>query len=124
MANIRIQTHRLKKGMKIVVNVYNCYGVVIVPEGTVVTKDVFELLAKHFVDDVVVEYNPEKKDSSIIQKEISASEMREKKIVEFSHTFQITEDIVSKHLQEFVLTEKEMDVPMLVEAVEAVVKKG
>ena len=42
MALIRMKTHHLKKGMVIKSDVYNKAGVVLVPENTPVTNEVFE----------------------------------------------------------------------------------
>ena len=121
MANIRIQTHRLKKGMLIAVDVYNCYGAVIVPEGTIVTKEVFELLTKNFIDDVVVEYNPPKREMPVLWEDKTDSGEKKRKMQEFSQSFQIAEETVSQNLKELVFSDKEIDVPALVETIQNVV---
>lgn len=123
MANIRIQTHHLKKGMMITADVYTRAGVVIVPEGTVVTKEVFELLTKHFVEEVVIEYSPKKKDTPNAQKNTKLSKDKQKKINEFTQVFQIAEETVSKNLEELVLRDEEIDVRALVDTVQSVVNK-
>ena len=56
MAQMRIPTSRLRKNMIVKSDVYTRSGVIIVPAGTEVTKDVVSLLTRHFIDDVIVEY--------------------------------------------------------------------
>ena len=56
MALVRMKTHHLKKGMVIKSDIYNRSGVILVTEDTVVTKEVFELLTKHFIDEVLIDY--------------------------------------------------------------------
>ena len=124
MANIRVQTHRLKKGMKIASDVYTSSGVVIVPSGTEVTKEVLELLTKHFADDVMVEYTPKKKNAFIVKKSNGIDENREKKIKEFSQTFQIAEEAISQNFKAIVEQDKDIDVPALVSTVQEVVNKA
>ncbi|MBQ7863666.1 MAG: hypothetical protein IJ353_04255, partial [Lachnospiraceae bacterium] len=56
MALIRMKIHHIKKGMVIKADVYNRAGVILVPAETTVTSEVFELLTKHFIEEVVIEY--------------------------------------------------------------------
>jgi len=52
MALMRIKTHNLKKGMLIKSDVYNRAGVILVPEDTPVTNEVFELLTKLLIESI------------------------------------------------------------------------
>lgn len=122
MAKIRIQTHHLKKGMIIKEDVYTHVGVIIVPQNTIVTKEVHELLTRHFVDDVIVEYLPEKKGG--VQKALKTSREKQKKMKEFTRTFHIAEETLSQNLMEIVQQDKEIDVPALLDMVQSVVSKA
>ena len=59
MAQLRVPTNRLRKNMIIKNDVYTRAGVIIIPAGTEVTKDVVAMLTKHFIDDVIIEYKDE-----------------------------------------------------------------
>ena len=87
MALIRIQTHHLKKGMIIKADVYNRAGVILVPKGTPVTAEVFELLTKHFIDDVIVDYVTETATISELSEEKAL--LRKKRLQEFTRAYQI-----------------------------------
>ena len=122
VASIRIQTDRLKNGMIIQNDVYTSNGVVIVPKGTVVTKEVQEFLTRHFVDDVIVEYVS--KCNIRKSKEIRMSREKQEKINEFSYSFHIAEKMLSQDLWEIAKHDKEIDVPQLLSTVQDIVNNA
>lgn len=122
MASIRMQTNRLRPGMIINSDVYTRAGVVIVPEGTAVTKEVHALLARHFVDEVLVEYVPEKKSGTKKTEKTVVAKQRKRK--EFTTAFHIAEESLSQNLTDMVQQEKEIDVPALLDIVQSVVSKA
>lgn len=122
MASIRMQTNRLKKGMVIRSDVYTNNGVVIVPEGTVVTKEVYELLTRHFVDDVVVEYIPENKIKS--KNTAGMASEKQRKVNEFIKQFHIAEELLSQNLMEMIQQDKKLDISTLLSTVQSVVNNA
>lgn len=122
MALIRIQTHHLKKGMIIKADVYNRAGVILVPEGTPVTAEVFELLTKHFIDDVIVDYVTETAAISELSDEKSL--LRKKRLQEFTRAYQIAEETLSQNLRDIVTQDKEVDIPSLLNLLHSVINKA
>lgn len=124
MANLRIQTHHLKKGMMIAADVYTHAGVIIVPKDTVVTKDVVDLLTRHFVDDVIIDYEPKKKDTWQLQKGRKTSKKNSNKSEKFVQAFHVAEESLSQNLKEIVQQDKEVDIQALLELIQTVVNKA
>ncbi len=124
MANLRIQTNRLKKGMIIKADVYTHSGVVIVPAETIVTKEVFELLTKHLVDEVLVEYNLKKKETSLSYRGKSLPEEKKKRVEEFTQEFYGAEESLSRNLKDIVEQDEDVDIQGLLNTVQAVVNKA
>ncbi len=121
MALIRMKTHHLKKGMIIKCDVYNRSGVILVPEDTVVTKEVFDLLSRHLIDDVIVDYIAETK---LPEKSPSdRKKLRQKKIKEFTETYQIAEDTLTQNLKDIVQQDKDVDIPALLNILHSVIHK-
>ncbi len=53
---VRRKTDNLNNKMRIVSNVYSQAGAILVPAGTMVDNDVRQLLSKHFIEEVMVDY--------------------------------------------------------------------
>lgn len=124
MANLRIRTSRLKKGMLITADVYNRAGVILVPSNTVVTKEVFDLLTRHFIDEVTIDYSPEKKEEPApvqMPKYRSISPEQQK---EFNETFQVAEDSLSQSLKDIVEQDKDIDIQGMLDMVNSVISKA
>lgn len=98
--------------MIITADVYTNNGVVIVPKGTCVTKEVYDLLTRHFVEEVIVEYDTGKK---------SKEKIRNK---EFKQSFHIAEEVLSLNLKEIVQQDKEVDIHELYDVVQNVAAKA
>jgi len=111
MALIRTKTHKLKKGMLIKEDVHNRSGVVLVPENTEVTIEVFELLTKHFIDEVVIDYKAEP--APITDLTVRRRQLTPKRRQEFAKSYQIAEKTLSHNLKDIVLKDKEVDIPAL-----------
>lgn len=121
MALIRIKTHHLKNGMVIKSDVYNQAGVVLVPAETTVTLEVFELLTKHFIDDVIIDYVAEPASVSNINKEKLL--LRQKKLREFTKAYHVAEETLAQNLRDIVTQDKEVDIPALLNLLHSVINK-
>ena len=111
MAQMRIPTSRLRKNMIVKSDVYTRSGVIIVPAGTEVTKDVVSLLTRHFIDDVIVEYGTgeqEEKEPIVEPKRVSDEQM-----IAFKESFQVAEETLSKSLKGIADQDKDIDVNAL-----------
>lgn len=124
MALIRMKTHHLKKGMIIKADVYNRAGVILVPEDTIVTSDVFELLTKHFIDEVLIDYPSENNSATIINIASRRNRIHPQKLQEFTKTFRVAEETLSQNLKDIVYKDKEVDIPALLGLLQSVVSKA
>ncbi len=124
MALIRMKTHHLKKGMIIKSDVYNRSGVILVPEDTEVTKEVFELLTKHFIDDVIVDYIAEPKVAPITDITQRRRSINPQKLKEFTQTYKVAEETLSQNLKDIVMKDKEVDIPALLQLLNSVISKA
>lgn len=122
MATIRIKTHHLKKGMVIKTDVYNRAGVILIPADTPVTNEVFELLTKHFIEEVYVEYLTESAPVSKIS--FGKKRVSDKKLKEIVTTYQIAEELLAKNLQDIVQKDKEVNIPSLLGLLQTVINKS
>ena len=122
MALIRMKTHHLKKGMVIKSDVYNRSGVILVPDGTPVTGEVFELLTKHFIDEVIIDYVTEP--ASVTDIGSGRKLINQKKIREFHRTYKVAEETLSQNLKDIILKDKEVDIPALLGLLQNVISKA
>ncbi len=122
MAVIRMKTHHLKKGMIIKSDVYNRSGVILVPEGTPVTSEVFELLTKHFIDEVIIDYATEP--APITDVNSIRTDSSQKKLREFTQAYRIAEDTLSQNLKDIVFQDKDVDIPALLGLLQTVIGKA
>jgi len=122
MALIRMKTHHLKKGMVIKADVYNRAGVILVTAETAVTSEVFELLTKHFIEDVVIEYVTE---PAPITNFFSGRRLiNEKKLKEAARIYKIAEETLAQNLKDIVQKDKEVDIPALLELLQSVINNA
>jgi len=124
MAQLRVHTDRLRKGMVIVNNVHSSTGAVLIPEGTPVTKDVMKLLAKHFIEYVIVDYKVEGFSVPAAPVPGDAPKLDEKQFSEFKESFHVAEDTLSENLKEIAENNKDVDVPALLNMLNHVVEKS
>lgn len=122
MALIRMKTHHLKKGMIINADVYNRAGVILVPKGTPVTSEVFELLTKHFIDDVIIDYTLEPATISGISEEKTL--LRKKRLQDFTRAYHVAEETLSQNLRDIVMQDKEVDIPALLNLLHNVINNA
>ena len=113
MACFRIHTDRLRKGMIIKSDVYTRTGATLVPNNTPVTKDVVNLLTRHFIDYVMVDYQSTPSSPEDIPSPESVPRVRQQQMEEFKENFQIAENALSENLKNIVTNEKDLDVPLL-----------
>jgi len=124
MALKRTKTSHLKNGMVIKSDVYNHSGVILVPENTVVTKEVFDLLTRHFVEDVIIDYATEGTPAPITIVSHQKRAINRKKLKEFTQTYQIAEEILTQNLIDVVEKDKEIDIPVLLKLLQSVINKA
>lgn len=127
MAHIKLPINRLKKGMTICNEVYSRSGVVIVPANTLVTKEVVELLTKHFISYVVVNYQVEEKEHTPAQKPDVQEGLITKESESYKHfeeSFQIVEEALSDNLKDLALHNKDVNVHGLVTMVNQVLESA
>ena len=125
MTHLRIHTDRLRKGMVIANNVHSRSGAVLIPEGTPVTKEIMTLLARHFIEYVIVEYEPTGF-PVIVATPVPGEtpKLNEKRFEEFKESFQIAEDTLSENLKEIVEKNNDIDVPVLLNMLNQIVEKS
>jgi len=124
MALVRMKTHHLKKGMVIKSDIYNRSGVILVTEDTVVTKEVFELLTKHFMDEVLIDYVPETPTDPIPIAPYLKKGINQKKLKEFTQTYKVAEETLAQNLKDIIQADKEIDIPSLLNLLHSVISKA
>ncbi len=118
MASERVRVAHLRKGMTICRDVYSGGGVLVVKSGTAVTSYVMELLTRHLVDFVYVDFVM---DFNKGQNTVSTTEEQK---AEFAKSMEIAEHALSNNLKAIVYQNEEIDVPVLLEIVNEVFKKA
>lgn len=122
MALIRMKTHHIKKGMVIKADVYNRAGVILVPADTTVTSEVFELLTKHFIEEVVIEYVTEP--APVTDFISGRRRISEKKLKEAARVYKVAENTLAQNLKDIVEKDKEVDIPTLLGLLQSVINKA
>lgn len=120
MAHIRMSVNRLRKGMILGNSVFSRSGVILVTEGTEVTKDVVDLLTKHFIDSVVVEYQTEIPIPQCKPK----PHISEEQLKEFKETFQVAEQTLSDKFKEIASNNNDVDVQGMLGMLNSIVDKS
>lgn len=111
MAKVRVRTNKLKENMILGADVYTMNGVVLVPAGTVVNKEVMHILTNHFVDQVIIEYDDAKAMNASTS--VAAKDMKAVRFEKFSASFQIAKEDVCRTLDDIVFKEREINVEEL-----------
>lgn len=125
MSHLRIHTDRLRKGMVIANNVHSRSGAILIPEGTAVTKDVMTLLARHFIEYVIVDYQTDGFPAPVASPVPGdAPKINEQKFAEFKERFQIAEDTLSENLREIAEKNNDVDVLVLLSMLNQIVEKS
>jgi len=122
MALIQMKTHHLKKGMVIKQDVYNKSGVILVTEDTPVTTEVFELLTRHFIDEVLIDYVSEIPSVSVMSEE--RKRIRQKRLQEFQKNYRIAEGTLSQNLRDVITKDKDVDIPLLLDMLSSIISKA
>lgn len=121
MARLQVSVNRLRKGMVLAEDVYTKTGVILVAGGSPVTKEVVNLLSRHFIDSVSVEYQPTS------QAEVSPEEepiVDEQQFEEFKETFEVAENTLSDNLKDIVYNSKDVNVPLLLDTMNGIIGKS
>ncbi len=122
MPCLRMSVNRLREGMMIKEDVFSKTGAVIVPDGAVVTKDVVALLTRHFVDSVMVEYPTGRKRTPGTAGTECAGEGTAS-LKEFQAEFSVAEQSISEELKDIVYRSKDVNISMLLEPLNGLLKK-
>ena len=120
----RVHTDRLRRGMVIKSDVYTRSGAVLIPNNTPVSKDVLALLARHFIDYVMVDYQSTASSPEDIPSPESVPKVRQQQIEEFKENFHIAETTLSENLIDVVTKEKDLDVPLLLNMLNNIVENS
>lgn len=108
MALMRVHTDRLRKGMRIRNNVYSRGGAVLIPDGTPVSREVIELLTKHLIDYVMVEYIPLSGAPETLSKD-EVAKVTSQQMVRFQQSFEMAENTLSQNFKDIVENDKDLD---------------
>jgi putative nucleotidyltransferase with HDIG domain len=123
MARLRVSVNRLRKGMTIVEDIYSKTGAILVAEGSPVTKEVVNLLTRHFIDNVAVEYQTQADSVPAMQIE-NAPRVTEKEFREFQETFEVAENTLSDNLKDIVYNSKDINVQLLLNTMNSILEKA
>ena len=122
MPCLRMSVNRLREGMIIREDVFSKSGAVIVPDGAAVTKDVVALLTRHFVDSVMVECPAAGKGRAEQQDE--GAPAKRQHLEEFRTEFSVAEQSLSEELKNIVYRSKDVNISMLLEPLNGLLKKA
>lgn len=122
MPCLRMSVNRLREGMIIREDVFSKTGAVIVPDGAAVTRDVVALLTRHFVDSVMVEYPAAGKGRPEQQEEGTSA--KKQHLEEFGAEFSVAEQSLSEELKDIVYRSKDVNISMLLEPLNGLLKKA
>lgn len=123
MARIRVSVNRMRKGMTIAEDIYTKTGAILVTQGSPVTKEVVNLLSRHFIDNVAVEYQAAKAEPEQAN-QAAAPIVDEKQYQEFKENFSIAENTLSDNLKDIVYNSKDINVPLLVNVMNGILEKS
>ena len=118
MASSRMRTAYLRKGMIISRDVYSNGGVLVVKSGTAVSSYVIEMLTRHFIEYVYVDFATE------LGKPRTIAQTTEEQREEFAKSMEVAEERLSGNLKAIMEQDAEIDVPELFEMVNEVFKKA
>lgn len=121
IANLRVPTNRLRKGMILKNNVYSKSGTLLVAENTPITKDVVSILSRHFIDNVVVEYGTDMPTPPLSPQPRKVTAMQ---FQEFQNTFEIAEESLSQQLRDIAATDTDIDVAKLLGVLNQIIEKS
>lgn len=124
MAKMKVHTDRLRKGMIIRNNVYTNTGLLLVSENTPVTKDILELLSKHFIDYVIAEYGQELASNPVHIMSGAEREEKMRRKAAVKEEIHVAEKILSTTLQAIVSQDEEIDVNGLLGTVNNIIEQA
>lgn len=127
MPCLRVSVNRMREGMVVREDVFAKTGAILVAEGTAVTKEVIALLVRHFIDNVMVEYEPAKRETPEPRQEAGAPTEpadREARRAEFEEKFLVAEQSLSEHLKQIVYHSDDVDVPELLGLLNGLLEKA
>lgn len=123
MTRLEVAVDRLKKGMIIAEDVYTNAGVILVAEETPVTKEVVNLLSRHFIEKVMIRYQSPKnapKEEEIDKEFVVGEEQFE----EFKESFEVAENTLADNLKDIVYNSKDVDVQGLLDTMNGILEKS
>ena len=132
MVERRVFRDQLKEGMLITADVYTYGGLVVIPENTVVTKDVIDLLTRHSIVEVIIGEEIEMPDFSddelgLLDDVLGMVGMMEadaESLEQFTEEFHVAEETLSESLRNIANQDGEIDVQQLLDMVDSVAAKA
>lgn len=126
MAKMRMHTDRLRKGMVISNDVYSNGGLLLVNAGTPVTKDVAALLARHFIEYVIVEFKESgaAKPETASMEEVGQVKMTEQQKAEFKESIKVAENALSSSFKAIVYQNGDINVSGMLNMLNGILEKA
>lgn len=122
MAKIRVRTNRLKENMVLGSDVFTPTGAVLVPVGTVVTKDVVHMLTNYFIEQVVIEYDDTKE--TAVSTSAVPSDVKKMHLQNFTKKFEIAKEDIAHRLEDIVFQDKEIDTDILLNSLNDIIEQS
>ena len=131
MAERMVSIDKLEEGMRIIADVHNRGGVIVVPAYTVVNYEVIDLLARHSIKEVLIDKETENAEVSLEDINILGNaldmltymEERENKQSAFEIAFRVAVEDVKVFFEQ-VLTHQDVDIYQLLDIVATVVESA
>lgn len=102
-------------------DVYTSSGIILVPGGTVVNDDIRRLLERHFIEQVVVNFD----EGLRIGTPASAERIKNTAHFQnFEKKFEVAKEDISKSLNEFVFKEKEINVEQMLGTLNTIIEQS
>lgn len=122
MAKVRVRTNRLKENMVLGSDVFTPTGAVLVPAGTIVTKDVVHMLTNYFIEQVVIEYD-DTLETAVSTSAVS-SDVKKMHLQNFTKKFEIAKEDIAHRLEDIVFQDKEIDTDVLLNSLNTIIEQS
>lgn len=123
MSIMRVSVDRLREGMIIANEVYSQTGIPLVTEGTPVTKEVINLLTKHFIDEVRVSYEEERKIAARPRR-YGMGLATAPKYEEWKEEYQVAENVISESLKQIISGTNGVDSETILDTLNGILEKS
>lgn len=120
MMRIKMAVNHLRKGMIIGEDIYTHTGVILVAQGTPVTRELVNLLSRNFIESVCIEY----KAAGNVSESSEKSLVDPKQYKEFEENFAFAEDKLSDTLKDIVYNSKDVNINLLKDMTNEILEKS